>query len=182
MPAAAAKVIVVERAVYDHGYAVVLKNTSTSAEAQDTNIVVNAVDKTGTVIASASTTVNLIPAGGKFIVADGLDIERGAAVKELQVDTKVGLSAPAVDQLPKVSHVRLTRDDIGMVSVKAQLTNTLAKPLSGFAKAYAVIRDADGRIIAGDCTTPTSDLAPRGEGPRCRSTCSLTCAAPRRPM
>ena len=86
--------------------------------------------------------------------------ERGAAVKELQVDAKVGLSEPAVDQLPIVSHVRLTRDDIGMLSVKAELTNTLAKPLSGFSKAYAVIRDADGRIIAGDYTFPHDDLAP----------------------
>ena len=86
LPAAAAKVIVIiERAVYDHGYALVLKNTSTSAEAQNTDVAINAVDKTGTVIASASTTVNLIPAGSTFIVADDLDIERGAAVKELQV-------------------------------------------------------------------------------------------------
>jgi hypothetical protein len=160
VPAAAAQVVVVERAFTEHGYAIVLKNTSTSAEAQGTDVVINAVDESGTVIASDNKTVNLIPAGTKFIIAGDLDIERGATVKGLQVDAKVGLSEPAADQLPKVSHVRLTRDSIGMLSVKAELTNTLNKPLSSLAGAYAVIRDADGRIVAGDYTFPDDDVAP----------------------
>lgn len=146
------------------GYGLVLKNTSATMDAKEVQITVNLLSKSGAVLTTEDTTLNLIPAGKTFYFGSSTYVDKGDKPKKMEAFVDVGTSDPAEYQLPNVSHVRLVNAGYGSISVKGQVKNELQSPISMLARIGCVLSDADDKVVGGgfgylDANLPTGRTA-----------------------
>lgn len=139
----------------------VIENPAADAEVRDVAVSVNALDSAGNVLGTDDATIAVIPGGGSFNLAgESLSIAAGDKVKSLDVAVTTESSGPNEHPLPEVSNVRISRDPDFGPTIHAQIRNTLEEPLSSFARASAVLRNSNGKIIGGLFTYPKSEIPP----------------------
>jgi len=140
------------------GYGLALKNTSTTMDAEEVQVTVNLLDKSGTIITTADQTFNLIPAGGTFYFGGDFSVDKGAKPAKMEAFVDVGASEAAQYSLPKVSKVRVVKDQYAGVSVKGQATNDLDGPNSSMAVIGCVLLDANDKVVTGGYGYLNNDL------------------------
>lgn len=140
------------------GYGLVLKNTSTSMDAEEVQVTVNLLDKSGTIITTDNQTLSLIPAGGTFYFGGDLSVDKGAQPTKMEAFVDVGTSEAATYNLPKVSRVRVVKDPYAGLSVKGQVTNNLNGANSSTAVIGCVLFDANDKVVGGGYSYLNNDL------------------------
>lgn len=143
-------------------YGVLLRNTSTKANAVRVNVLVNFVMEDNRLIGSASTRVREIRAGATHAVGGELHFPGGAPIARLEVTVQVFERAPPTRLAPATASIRLVPDlhepeFIG--SVEGELANDDRRALE-FARLSAVILDANGNILGGAAGNASSPLPP----------------------
>jgi hypothetical protein len=131
------------------GYGLVLKNTSTSMDAEQVQVTVNLLDASGAVLQTDNQTLNLIPAGGTFYFGGDISVTKGDKPRKMEAFVDVGSSEAAQYTLPKVSNVRVVVDPYSGLSVKGQVKNDLDATLSQFALIGCVLFDANDKVVGG---------------------------------
>jgi hypothetical protein len=142
-------------------YGIVVKNPAAD-DAVGVEVQTNFIGTDGGVIATETDDLAGVPAGERVNVGGEADTN-GEAVRSLDVTitTDSGATAGTV-ALPKANRVRLSHEDFGGLSVRAQVTNTLDQPLSSISDVFAVLRDGSGDIVGGLSSFPNSDVQPGG--------------------
>lgn len=141
----------------------VLKNNGT-AGAADVEVTLNALDGNGDVVATETADVAVIPAGETFNV--GMDtMAEGENVKSLEVYADVAESASDEYGVPTVTRSRVQHErydfmDGGNTDITAQVRNNMDEPLSSLANVYAVMFNANGKVIGGAHTYPEREIRP----------------------
>jgi len=155
--------VVVEKAGFSHeaqygelAYGIVLKNPS-SMDATEVQVSINMLDKSGTILSTEDSMINVIPAGETYYFGGSTYIE-GSKPKKMEAFVDVGSSESAQYALPEVSKVRIVRDDWGGFSVRGQVKNNLDGTLSSLATITCVVFDKNGKVVGGGFTYLDSDL------------------------
>lgn len=131
----------------EYGYAeygLVLRNRSSSRDAIDVTIEVEAVDARGESVTEDYALVTLIPAGANFVISGALIWRGSLEVAGLETDVHVGQTAPRGRRLPLVKRVAVSSSG----RVTGSLTNPYKKPLPGSAAIYGVGFDSRGKIVS----------------------------------
>lgn len=144
----------------DLSYGAVLHNTSDVSDALGVEVSVNALDKSGNVLATEDDTISVIPAGQDFVIGRETRLEKGAKVDSIEIIVDVDDSVSAQYPVPKVRNARYQADEYGGWTVRAQVTNNMDSTLSSITDVYAIIRDTNGKIVGGANSYPDSDLKP----------------------
>ena len=140
-------------------YGAALRNKSEESEAADVEVIVNALDKRGNVLATDSNQVSVIPPGEQFVIGGDLDPGK-EPIDSLDIEPEIGTWGPPEHPLPKVSNVRLERVQYGGHTIRAQVENTLDRELSSITDVFGIVRDSQGKIVAGTYSFPTTDINP----------------------
>ncbi len=166
--------VVVERAGFTYeneydevGYGAVLKNSG-SDDATDVEVIFDFVDKSGTVLASDTAYINVIPAGATYYFGSSTYCEDGKP-RDVETEATVGSWESAAYELPKVSGVKVKTDDWGDMSVVGVVTNPYDESLSSVAHIGIVLMDSKGRVVGGGFTYLDNRLRP-GRSARFEST------------
>lgn len=139
-------------------YGIVIRNPGPQ-DAVGVEVQINLLAADGGVAATETARLEGIPAGKTVNVGGETDAE-GERVGRLEITVKAGSGEDAgAVTLPKVSRIRISRDDFGL-SVRAQVTNTLEEPLSSISDVFAVLRDRKGKVVGGLSGYPDNDIAP----------------------
>jgi hypothetical protein len=131
----------------DYGYAdygLVLRNRSSTRDAIDVTVEVDAVDGRGRSLTDSYAAVTLIPAGTDFVISGALIWRGSLELAGIETEVHVGQSAPRRRRLPPVKHVSVTSSG----GVIGSFTNPYKKPLPEGATIYGVLLDSRGRIVA----------------------------------
>jgi hypothetical protein len=150
----AAKVVVITSGIVpegeglagDYGYAdygLVLRNRSSSRDAIDVTVEVEAVDDRGRSVTEDYAAVTLIPAGKSFVISGALIWRGSLDPSDIETEVHVGQSAPRRRRLPPVKHVSMTSSG----GVIGSFTNPYKKPLPESATIYGVVLDSRGRVV-----------------------------------
>jgi hypothetical protein len=130
----------------DYGYAdygLVLRNRSSSRDAIDVTVEVEAVDGNGRSLTDDYAAVTLIPAGANFVISGALIWRGSPEVAGIETEVHVGQTAPRRRKLPPVKRVSVTSSG----SVSGAFTNPYKKPLPESATIYGVALDSRGRVV-----------------------------------
>jgi len=131
----------------DYGYAdygLVLRNRSSSRDAIDVTVEVEAVDGRGRSFTDSYSAVTLIPAGENFVISGALIWRGSSELAGIETAVHVGQTAPRRRRLPPVKQVSVTSSG----GVIGSFTNPYKRPLPGSATIYGVVLDSRGRIVA----------------------------------
>jgi len=146
-------------------YGIVLTNTSTTADAVGTYVLVNFVNANGVLLGSQSTTVRLIRAGGDFAMGNTLSFPSAPSVSKLEVVVRVGgKQAPTTDPPVSVANLRVVPDQNpgsgGWVgSVQGEIVNGDASHTMVGADFSGVVLDGAGNIIGGGYGSTSSGIS-----------------------
>ena len=141
-------------------YGVVVDNPE-EQDAVGVEVQINLLAADGGVAATETAGLHGIPAGESANIGGQTD-SGGERITRLEITVKADSGETAgFITLPKVSRVRLSRDEFGM-SVRAQVMNTLHEELSAISDVFAVLRRSDGEIVGGLSGYPEDDIAPGG--------------------
>ena len=138
------------------GYGLVLKNTS-EMDAVGVQVSINFMDKSGTILVTEDDSLNVIPAGETYYLGGSTYAEDGKP-KKMEAFIDIESSEPAQYELPKVSKVRILKDEWMGVSVKGQVKNIFDDDLSSMATITCVIFDKNGKVVGGGFTFLDADL------------------------
>src|SRR5438132_5459836 len=119
----------------DYGYAdygLVLRNRSSSRDAIDVTVEVEAVDGRGRSLTDDYSAVTVIPAGENFVISGALIWRGSSELAGLETEVPVGQTAPRRRRLPPVNHVSVTSSG----GVIGPFTNPYTKPLPRSATIY----------------------------------------------
>jgi hypothetical protein len=163
-----ARVVVIKSGVVPGGersgyaqYALVLRNQSSTRDALDVSVEVEALDARGSEFTSSYTTITLIPAASNFAITDALIWGDSLELAGIKTEVHVGQAAPRGRRLPPVKQVLVThRGDI-----TGSLTNRYKKPLPESATVYGVVLDSRGRIVAAGADLADAVIRPRATAP-----------------
>lgn len=144
--------------VAEADYGVVLVNTSSDHDAKSIQVTVNAVNASDAVIATDSTLLLAIPAGGTYYVGGELVRPNGSATARLDVQVSVGQSTAKAVALPAPANVRIEPATPGGVDVVGEVSNAAASPLHTFARVTAVVFDGAGNPIGGNSNILLTDV------------------------
>jgi len=143
------------------GYGLVLKNTSTSMDAEELQVTVSLLDKSGAVVQTENTTLSLIPAGDTWYFGGMLMVNKGDKPRQMEAFVDVGASEAAQYKLPTVTNVRVVKDQFMGVSVKGQVKNEWKDAaLSTNARIDRVLFDANDQVVGGGFGYLNSNLPP----------------------
>jgi hypothetical protein len=138
-------------------YGLILDNPSTVSDALGVEVTINLMGANGDILVTASESLVGIPAGMTFAVggeADTVDVDA------IQVTTTVARAGPPGDlKLPEATSPELVRDE-DTLTVRVQVANMLAEPLSTSSAVFAVLRDKGGKIVGGVSGFPEADIDP----------------------
>lgn len=143
-------------------YGLVLRNRSADQDAVNVEVLVNLVAQDGTIAASETEYINVIPAKTRYYAGGSTSLESGTKLKNVDASVSIERSEDAELALPEVSNARLTRDEFGGATFRGQVRNPFTEPLSSFAKISIVAFDAEGRVVGGGFTFPDADIPPGG--------------------
>lgn len=140
------------------GYGVVLANTSSTSDALELTVTVNALDSKGNVILSDTPALTGIPAGDKFYLGGEMYLNKSDKPKKLEVYADAGSWESVNLGLPKVSNVTVFNEDYWGPKVRGQITNTLDEELSSMATIGIVLFDSKDRVVGGGFAFLDGDL------------------------
>ena len=115
----------------------------------------------GQVLATDTADVTLIPAHTTYYVGGSTNAPTGQPrPTAVQVSSSIEQSVSARYPLPKVTQVKVVPDSFGDETAHGVVTNTLKEPLSQLAAITIVYFNHAGKVVGGDETFLTNDLAP----------------------
>jgi hypothetical protein len=147
----------------DVSYGLILKNESTTRDAQDVKVLVNFVMDDNRLIGSSTERVDDIAAGTEHALGGELFFQGGAPIARLEVVVEVGRSGPATHAKPGISAVRIVPDPLEPAwvgAVEGEVQNDHPRLTVGSVELTTVLLDADGRIIGGGSGFGVASLPP----------------------
>jgi hypothetical protein len=147
----------------DVSYGVILKNESTSRDAQDVKVLVNFVMDDNRLIGSSTERLHDIAAGTEHALGGELHFRGGAPVARLEVVVEVGKSGPATHVKPGISAVRIVPDPLEPAwvgAVEGEVQNDHPRLTVGSVELTTVLLDGDGNIIGGGSGFGVASLPP----------------------
>jgi hypothetical protein len=146
-------------------YGVVLRNTSSTRDALDVDVVVKFYAPSGKLVGkdpsnplvAAVDRLTVIPAGATFYFG-GEALPLTGPIARVETTLRVGKTAPAGAVLPQMRNVKLIRAPLIKLSAKERIaqatlvnaTHTTLK--AGTSRSYAVFFNRAGKVIGGDPT------------------------------
>jgi hypothetical protein len=131
----------------EYGYAdygLVLRNRSSSRDAINVVVEVEAVDGDDQPVAEDYSLVTLVPAGANFVISGALIWRDARDLAGIETEVRVGSTTPRRRKLPPVRNVSVTRSG----GVTGSFTNPYKKSLPAGATIYGVVLDSRGHIVA----------------------------------
>ena len=125
-------------------YGLVLRNQSSSRDAIDVTVEVEALDGRGESLTDGYSAITLIPAGADFVVSGALIYRSSLELADFETEIHVGQTAPRGRRLPSVKRASVTSSR----SVVGSFRNPYKRPLPASATIYGVLLDRQGRIVA----------------------------------
>jgi hypothetical protein len=141
-------------------YGVVLRNQSETQDAINVQVTVNVVGKDGTILASDSDYINVVPADTEYFHGGDTFVAGNDEADSVETIIAVERSEAASYTLPKVSSVRISMDEYLGLEVRGEVENTLDGPLSDFARIGIVAFDDAGNVVGGTFTYLNAPLPP----------------------
>ncbi len=134
-------------------YGLLLKNISTTQDAEGVYLLVNFVAASGELIASASKNLTLITPGQTYAFGDIMTLRTQVPVAKLEVTIKVTAHEPAKKHiLPHFVNVHIlpSETDPGFVGeVDGEIVNDTSPETLTYTNLSTVILDATGKIVGG---------------------------------
>jgi hypothetical protein len=134
-------------------YGLMLKNTSTTQDANNVYLLVNFVAADGQLLGSKSQNLVLVAAGELYAFGDTMTLRTQAAVAKLEITIRVTAHGQAVKRvLPHFVNVRIvpSKTDPGFVGeVDGEIVNDTSPQTLTRANLSIVILDANGAIVGG---------------------------------
>jgi hypothetical protein len=133
-------------------YGVVLQNDAADRDARDVTVLVNFVDANNFVFGSATTRVDLIPAGSRYALGNSIDFPEEAPIAKLEVVIQVAGWARKTPQTTTLAGVRVfpdERDPSWFGSLEGELINDHPTDILSRAKLSAILLDAEGNVLGG---------------------------------
>ncbi len=146
-------------------YGVVLHNSTTNVDALNVAVAVSFTDTLGRSVATETTTLTGIPAGGTFYLGGLASSNVSLTVASMNVSVTVGSTQSHRLTLPPVSGLGVQTDDIGFGSVSGTFENPYTEAIPSTAQIYVVYLDAQGNVaggaseFAGAAVNPGSSVA-----------------------
>jgi hypothetical protein len=125
-------------------YGLVLRNRSSTRDAIDVTVEVEAVDSRDRPVTDDYAVITLIPAGADFVVTGALIWRGSTELAGIETDVDVGQTEPRRRRLPRVKHAAVTSSG----GITGSFTNRYKKPLPEGATVYGLVLDNRGRIVA----------------------------------
>jgi hypothetical protein len=125
-------------------YGLVLRNRSSSRDAVNVIVEVEAVDDDDEPVAEDYSLVTVIPAGASFVISGALIWRDARELAGIETEVRVGSTPARRRKLPPVRNVSLTSSG----GVTGSFTNPYKKSLPTGATIYGVAFDSRGRIVA----------------------------------
>ena len=144
-------------------YGVIIRNTSSTIDAQNVSVNVNFVLADNRLLGSASTTVPAIPAGSTYDLGNVMSFPAAAPIARLEVVMHVSSTAPHTGHAPGLENVVIepSLTDPGWVGdVAGEVINNDPRKILQNVQFSAVILDAAGNVIGGGNGTSYGVLPP----------------------
>jgi hypothetical protein len=159
-PSAPARVIVrksgfsqrVRSGTREVSYGVVLSNPSPENDALDVSVLVNFVDSTNRVVATATNRISAVGAGTEYYLGGSTSIPDATPVSKLEIVQRIASQAPKEKRGPATSDVlvQANRYEPGWIgAVVGQITNDNPTKLLSTAQISAVVFNSAGDVIGG---------------------------------
>jgi len=170
-PSAPARVIIttsgfsqrVRSTTREVSYGVVLTNPAPENDALDVTVLVNFVDSTDRVVATATNQIGAVGAGSAFYLGGSSTIPDATPVSKLEIVTRIGSQAPKSLLGPPTSDVlvQASRHEPGWVgAVVGQVQNDHATMLLSSTRISVVVYDSAGTVIGGGTGSSAGGLLP----------------------
>ena len=137
-------------------YGLILQNKSAHVAALHIQLAIALVDAQGRSVATATTGITGIPAGGRFYVGGTAAPNVSLTVARLAASVTVGSSATKQPVLPSVSHLSLAGYSVapgipvpGYGNIGGDITNPYSVPLASTATIYVVYLNPQGQVVGG---------------------------------
>ena len=137
-------------------YGLILQNKSAQVAALHIQLAFSLVDAQGRSVASATTSITGIPAGGRFYIGGMAAPNVSLTVAKLEASATVGSSATRQPVLPSVSHLSLAGYSVapgipvpGYGNIGGDITNPYSVPLASTATIYVVYLNPQGQVVGG---------------------------------
>ncbi len=140
-------------------YGVVLHNTSTTLDAVDVTVTVNAVDASNVVVGTEGRIVSAIPAGATYYFGGSIIHSASRATASLEVYTQVAVGGTPSLALPGNANVHVVAAGAGS-QIAGDLVNTAGKTLSSAARVSGVVFDGAGNVIGGGGVFQPANVPP----------------------
>ena len=137
-------------------YGLILQNKSAQVAALHIQLAISLVDAQGRSVATATTSITGIPAGGRFYIGGMAAPNVSLTVARLEASATVGSSATRQPVLPTVSHLSLAGYSVapgipvpGYGNIGGDITNPYSVPLASTATIYVVYLNPQGQVVGG---------------------------------
>jgi len=144
-------------------YGVIIKNTSSTSDAQNVNVIVNFVLANDHLLGSTSNSIPAILAGSTYNLGGLMSFPGGAPISRLEVVMQVGTTAPHTGHPPALDNVVVepSLTDTGWVSdVAGEVINNDPKKALQSVSFSAVILDGAGNVLGGGTGSNYGALPP----------------------
>jgi len=147
-------------------YGVVLSNTTTNVDALNVAVAVSFTDTLGGSVATQTTTLTGIPAGGTFYVGGFTSPNVSLTAASMNVSVHVGSTQSRRLTLPSVTGLSLTPDSDGFASgIDGTIQNPYTKPIPSLAQIYVVYLNAQGSVVGGASEFANASVNPGASVP-----------------
>jgi hypothetical protein len=134
-------------------FGLILRNTSTTQDAENVYVIVNMVASDGQLIGSKSQTIKLVPAGGTYDLGDYMALRTQVQAVKLEITVRVGAHEPKQTHLmPDFANVKIfgsTYDPGWVGEVDGEIVNNVPGKTLQSATLSVIVFDAGGNIIGG---------------------------------
>ncbi|HUQ21618.1 MAG TPA: hypothetical protein VM049_01240 [Gaiellaceae bacterium] len=170
-PSAPAKVLVrksgfsqrVRATTREVSYGIVLSNPSPENDALDVSVLVNFVDSTNRVVATATNKISAVGAGTEYYLGGSTSIPDATPVSKLEIVQRIATQAPRQKRGPATSDVlvQANRYEPGWIgAVVGQITNDNPTMLLSTTQISAVVFNSAGEVIGGGTGYSVGGLLP----------------------
>jgi hypothetical protein len=144
------------------GYGFVLRNPSSTEDAEDVGIDVRILGASGQVIETDSAALAAVPAGTTYYFGGRVTVPDSAAPSKVEASITIGERVAKAAVMPAVSNVQRAASDEGGVDVTAEYSNPSSRTLTNTAWITAVALNAAGDVIGGGYTFTFATMPPGG--------------------
>ncbi len=147
-------------------YGVVLNNEAAKVDALNVAVTVSFTDTLGRSVATQTTTLSGIPAGGTFYLGGLASSNIALTVASMNVSVSIGSTQSPHLQLPSVTGLSLQPDSDGFGSgIGGTIQNPSTTAIPSTAEIYVVYLNAQGNVIGGDSEFSGAAVSPGSSVP-----------------